>query len=300
MPFQDSSIQAIVSLLTDDNPKVYAETRKALRYLGERAVPFLETAESSEDALLRSRARAVHEELRVHILTLDIEKNASGLDEDASALERCCILLARSRYPSLESSTIPAALDAMADDLETRIQSMTSSLARAKALSRFLAGELGFQGNQRNYFDPENSYLNRVLERRTGIPITLSAIYLLVGRRLGLPIHGIGLPGHFILRFGEQDPWIFIDAFHSGRLMTETDCRRHLRSQGHYWRSHRMEPMSDGAIFLRMLRNLQMIYRNSADAFQAETVRRLHEAVLREGASEQGPGAGAGDESVRG
>jgi regulator of sirC expression with transglutaminase-like and TPR domain len=256
------------------------ESRRTLRLLGARAIPFLEDAARQEDARLRARARLARDDVRVHLLERDLQRLGAALDERTDALEECTILLARSRYPDLEPATIHAALDAMADDLATRIHGLSSPLARARTLCRFLAGELGFHGNQRNYYDPDNSYLNRVLERRKGIPISLSSVYLFVGRRLGLPLSGIGMPGYFLIRFGEGNRAIYIDTFLGGRLLTEEECLRTLQAGDRRHSMTDLVTMTDGAILLRMMRNLQLIYSNRAEGHRLAVLERLKRVLL--------------------
>ena len=96
------------------------------------------------------------------------------------------------------------------------------------AINQFLFKELGFVGNEKDYYDPQNSYLNRVLDRRTGNPINLSLVYLLLARRLRLPITGIGMPGHFVCRFQSTTAEFYVDVFNRGRLLTKGDCVKFL------------------------------------------------------------------------
>ena len=97
---------------------------------------------------------------------------------------------------------------------------------RAQRDDRYLFAEAGFRGNTKNYYEVENSYLNCVMDRRTGIPISLSTVYLLMGKRLQLPVHGIGMPGHFLVKFDSDKYKIFIDCWNGGAGLTEQNCAR--------------------------------------------------------------------------
>ncbi len=147
------------------------------------------------------------------------------------------------------------------------------------ALNAVLFGEQGFRGNSEHYFDPDNSYMDRVIDRRRGIPITLCCLYQFVARRLGLPVVGIGMPGHFLCRYQDvQGEWL-IDAFHGGRLVTRSEARQRL--------AHFSLSESDGAVLLQpitprrclqsMIANLHVIHQERRDAGES---RRLQQYLV--------------------
>lgn len=154
-------------------------------------------------------------------------------------------------------------LDEIAEQLETplgRAKSHTDIIAR---LNEHFFKELKFSGNVKNYYHPHNSLLNKVLDARLGIPISLSAIYLEVGWRLGLPLWGINLPGHFIVGYGPAEKPLYIDVFGQGRLLSEDDCL--AIAQGRVANRERirekyLKPVPRKAILYRMLLNLKQIY----------------------------------------
>src|SRR5207245_3256487 len=134
------------------------------------------------------------------------------------------LLLARDEYPEIDVEDTLAELDAMAHDLRPQLQG--SLAARVATLSRYLFHELGFHGNTDNYYDPRNSYFNEVLERRTGLPITLSLVVMAVGERAGLSVQGVALPGHFIVKAVEDEEEVLLDPFHEGQMLTPAVCER--------------------------------------------------------------------------
>jgi regulator of sirC expression with transglutaminase-like and TPR domain len=286
-------MRAMVSLLSDQNERVVAEARRALRDHGAKALPFLDVAIEEGDAKLRARARLARDDVRVHLLEHDLRRLGERLDRDESALEEGCILLARTRDPDLDPATVRAALDAMADDLGSRLTSRDDPAAVASVTTRFLARELGFHGNQRNYYDPDNSYLHKVLERRTGIPITLCAVYLFVARRLSIPLAGVGMPGHFMLRHTQAEPALFLDPFGGGRILSESDCLKYLEEGEYGYDPTWLQPTSDGAILLRMIRNLLLIYRNRGDTARQNLLQRLKNVLI--GEEVRGPRLDTGD-----
>jgi len=171
------------------------------------------------------------------------------------------LLLARDEYPDLDVEAILAEIAAMAHEAKPYLRGDLP--ARAHGLCRYLFHEMGFRGNAKDYYNPANSYLNLVLERRTGIPISLSVVMMAVGGRAGLTVQGIGLPGHFIVKMANRDEEVLIDPFHGGRILSHTDCENLVRQVTGV--PFEASPLNLGAIplglmFVRMLANLKGIY----------------------------------------
>lgn len=187
--------------------------------------------------------------------------------EDRIDLARAGLLISRLAYPELDEVALMAELDAIAARLEARITGLSDVRAIAEAMGDVLYQEEGFRGNSKDYYDPDNSYLNRVLERRTGIPITLSLVYMEVGRRAGLDVRGIGFPGHFMVGvYGEGR--VFVDPFYRGVALDEEECRRRVAVQhgGELtWNSRFVRPLDEKAIIVRLLRNLRGVYGSIGD-----------------------------------
>ena len=154
-------------------------------------------------------------------------------------------------------------LDEMADSVQSQVQEASTEMEVIHALNDFMFREIGFSGNAQNYYYANNSFLNKVLELKTGIPITLSVIYMEVGRRLGLPVWGIGMPGHFIVGYGLSDSPIYVDVFNRGRLLSEDECLA-LANESSInrlaFKHEILRPATPKAILYRMLLNLKHIY----------------------------------------
>jgi regulator of sirC expression with transglutaminase-like and TPR domain len=135
--------------------------------------------------------------------------------------------------------------------------------------------EEGFFGNVDEYYNPENSYLHRVLERRTGIPVSLSVIYLLIARRLRLPMHGISMPVHFICKYQTSHESFFFDPFHAGRIITRAECIKLLHGSGQRFEDGFLEPASPRRIVGRMVRNLFLIYYQNEHSEKATLLDRI-------------------------
>ena len=183
------------------------------------------------------------------------------LPEEKQDLARSALYLAGEHYPSLDVEGHLAHLDRLAAEARKQAGQTTDQDTLFRSLSRYLFEDAGFSGNGQNYYDADNSFLNRVLETRRGIPITLSLVYLGVGRRLGLNCFGVGLPGHFLVGLAEPD--LYLDAFNGGLLLSAADCRRQV-AEGFGsqipWQEEYLAPCSNREILFRMLTNLKYIF----------------------------------------
>jgi regulator of sirC expression with transglutaminase-like and TPR domain len=189
-------------------------------------------------------------------------------DEGRIELDRVALAIAQGEYPRLQADRYRRRLDQMAAALRPRL-SPEESLGRLVAeLNSFLFGEEAFHGNAVDYYDPRNSYLNDVLDRRTGIPISLSLVYLELARRVGLACEGVGLPGHFIVRCRAAERELLVDPFNQGEVLTLDDCSARLRRA--YGGSLQFSPellrtANPREIVVRMLTNLKGSYLRLGD-----------------------------------
>jgi len=187
-------------------------------------------------------------------------------------LATSALLIARLEYPSLETRPYLRRLDDMARTIHSRLDEGADPQTRLAALCVYLFEEEGFRGNNEEYYDPRNSFLNDVLDRRVGIPITLSTVFIEVGQRTGLEVSGVGLPGHFIVRVHDDRGDVLVDPFHGGALLTEDDCQKRLdRISGGKMklRPQHLAPCSRRQMLARMLSNLKGIYVKSGDHLRA-------------------------------
>ena len=181
-------------------------------------------------------------------------------DEDFE-LDRAALYLAGEEYPEIDVTADLAQLDAFAAQVSQRVTYEAAPADVARAVAGYLFDELGFHGNSGQYYSPENSFLNRVLETRTGIPITLSLLFLEVARRLGLRCSGVGLPGHFIV--GLDDTGEYLDPFNAGATLSVEDCRAlvdRMSAGSLEWTDQFLAPYSKRDILFRILNNLKAVY----------------------------------------
>ena len=185
--------------------------------------------------------------------------------DDASIdLAAAALAIARTEYPLLDVPYYLARLDALAERVRRRMRNSPTARETIALLNRVLFDEEGLRGNREDYYDPRNSFLNDVLDRKLGIPITLSIVYLDVAKRVGFPIAGTGMPGHFLLKhYDVMSGEIVIDAFHRGRIVGSAECQQKLNeiySGKVELRPEFLKAVSHRDILIRVLNNLRQIY----------------------------------------
>ena len=192
---------------------------------------------------------------------------------DASLnLAEAALLIAQDAYPDLDIDAYLQGLDELAEPLRAGWREYAPLPELVARLNGHLFGEIGFRGNREDYYDPRNSYLNEVLDRRLGIPITLSVVYIEVARRLGLRVVGIGLPGHFLVAAERDGASLLLDPFNGGEVVTTEDCERLVQeSYGGSvpFSEEQLAPVRKRQILTRMLNNLKRAYLGMDDAAAA-------------------------------
>lgn len=184
-------------------------------------------------------------------------------DQGNSRLAEGALLLAQEEFPQLDVTSYLAKFDTMADQVRTQMGFELDPRRIVNQINAYLFDEFGLQGNRAQYYDPRNSFLNEVIDRRLGIPITLSVVYIELGRLVGLPIAGVGMPGHFIVQYTAQPEPFWIDPFDRGNVLTRDACKQRLQSlygEKLPWNDAFLDPITDHDILRRMLNNLKQIY----------------------------------------
>jgi regulator of sirC expression with transglutaminase-like and TPR domain len=272
--------EALISLLADEDAAIFQTVRQKLLTYGHEAADWLRPHILSRDPMLRRRARAIVQ----HFAQQDADNEFLAFclrQGDDFDLEEAVWLLARTKYPEINTEAYRALLDSFANDMRERVHWAANSSQILGVLNDHLFREQRFAGNEQNYYDPDNSYLNRVLDRRSGNPISLCTIYLLVSRRLRLPVAGIGLPGHFICRYQSTTEEIYIDVFNQGRLLTKADCIKYLHNNNHGQYEEFLCPVSPRRMLMRMCSNLHQIYQQMELAEDNARLQRYLVALAR-------------------
>jgi regulator of sirC expression with transglutaminase-like and TPR domain len=271
---------ALVNLLADDDASVHRAVRKKILSFGPSACEWLRPHALSDDPVLRRHAL----EILAHFDRLRADTRFLGFcleHGEQFDLEQAAWLLAQTSFPAINVEGYRALLDHYAADLRERIQTESSAGNLLKTFNSYLFRELGFSGNTAHYYEADNSYLNRVLDRRTGNPITLTLLYMLLARRLNLPVVGIGLPGHFICRYQSTSREIYIDPFNDGQLLDKADCVRYLQNGNYSLNDDFLAPVSARRMFLRICGNLHQIYVGSGKPADAARFQHYLVALAR-------------------
>ena len=199
----------------------------------------------------------------------------AGVVDEALPLLEVALLIAQDEYPDLDPSRYDALLDAHAAHLAVEVDAIAYAPLKMQAINRHLFDELGYTGDHDAFYDPRNSYLNEVVERRRGNPISLATVQMDVARRLGVPLDGISFPGHFLVRLPVDDGMLIMDPFNNGRPLDIDELRDRARphlggdAPDDDVLSQILHPASHRTMLTRMLRNLHGAYREQGDWVRA-------------------------------
>ena len=252
-------IEALVSLLADEDPRIYQMVADHLRQIGQAAVPILDRWVENPDVRIRMRCRHLLQEIRMGEVETDIEVLAHAPDEEVD-LEHGCWVIARTEYPGLAKDAISGPLDRIAADVAPRLGGVSEPRDQILILNQVIFDEWRFRRDHRNYYDPDNTFLHRVLELRTGVSVSLATIYVLVAGRLGLPIYGVGMPNAVLVRYGDEETDLFLDPASGGRLLSRRDLAQYLSSAGYYFKDGYISNATPRELLLRTLQHLMVSY----------------------------------------
>lgn len=225
-------------------------------------------------------------------MTPQLERFAEIVSREQFDLAEASLLLAQDAYPGMDVGGYLGRLDDIAGAIRRRLAGDAFAEQKVLALNYYLFNELRYCGNIDDYYDPRNSYLNEVMERRTGIPITLSIVYLEIGRRIGLNLKGVSFPGHFLVKLSVKRGELVLDPFIGGEAQSEADLRQRLAQVLPAGQAERakleqyLEPATPRQIIARVLRNLKNIYTQTRKLEAALAVMHRMLLVVPESAEE--------------
>lgn len=263
-------IKNIINILKDPDKKIFEMLEHKLVSEGFDFIDFIEQEfNRTENEILKSRLESILEKLKFRNIE-DLFRKIPLLESGDIDLEEGCYILAKFTFPNLDKNHYINLLDEMAENIRDKVKNFNDPLMIIKKINQYLFLAEGFKGNRSDYFSLDNSYINTVIETKHGIPITLSTVYLLVTKRLELPFYGVGMPGHFIIKYLDKDLEIFIDPFHGGKILSKTDCINFLVFSGYGFSERFLEISSNKEILKRMIRNLLLVYQEHNDNYRYE------------------------------
>ncbi len=273
-------IEALIKLLEDDSATVMTAVDGRLRELVPACLPALREAQESDSAKIRGRARELLRELSLNASIDRLIDLASTAHPD---LEEMALWLARLQDPELAFDAVRGQLDSMAEEAAPHMANIPEGRERIEAFLNFIHEEMGFRGDTEDFHAFVNNFINTVIDRRRGMPITLILIYMLVGKRLGLKIDAIGSPYRALAFYRDQSFETYVDAFGGGRMWTHHDCVSYLKQSGFKNPDTKqfLRRLSTREIAERMTRNLINFCNNAGRSTEGLELRRLAQALVQ-------------------
>lgn len=271
-----AEIESLMFLLEDPDPFVQEQVQLRFMELGDRAVPLLDQIRvQTKDKEEKKRAKEVLHKLTFSTLKGDFaELLLEGIGNRAQ-LERAVITLARFGHPTLRESEYVKTLDHFADMLRPSLRYKRSEREKLRILMKFIFEDLNFRGDNKDYHNPANGFIDQVIERRKGLPISLSLVAMFIARRLQLPVFGVNMPIHFMLAFvGEKEEQL-IDPYDQGAEVSYDQCYFFLKKNNVTPKPEHFKMASDIDILARCIRNLMHSYERNEEHDRVQELKSL-------------------------
>lgn len=274
----------LIRLLDDNDEFVYNHVRTKLLEAGNDAIPSLMMGLTNDNPLLNERIKNLIDE----IYFSEIDSKFKELSQkEGDILEEAVFLMASYGYPELDMEKYKHELDVMGEKLNISVEKLKTNtlipqgdpLHVINIINNFLFYQQGFKGNTENFYEPENTFFNDVMERKKGIPISLSILYLLICKRLNLPTYGVNLPAHFIIKYVDERDEFYIDPYNNGIVISKSEAIKFLSRIGltkeDFDSISFLKIADDKDIIRRSLNNLVNIYTRSGDLQKTEQLKKL-------------------------
>jgi len=280
-----AEISALVKLLDDPDEEVYQHVQERLLTYGIEVVSYLETVwEQSLNTLLQERIENL-----VHTIQFRTIKEDLNLWYQSGAFDllQGALIINRYQYPDLDEQYIINQIEEIKREIWVGLQYEMSSIEKIKLINHIFYNQYGFSGNTKNHHDPQNSYLNQVLESKKGNQISLAVIYATLAQKLDIPVYGVNLPQHFILGYiddsneeKEYGVLFYINAFNKGAIFGKHDVDQFLRQLNLEPQPGFYSPCSNTEIIRRIIRNLISAYENLGSTEKVDELKELQEILL--------------------
>ncbi|NTW48641.1 MAG: hypothetical protein HGB19_02685 [Chlorobiales bacterium] len=274
----DSNVKAMISLLDDEDESIFSTVSLHLTKIVSSDRP--EAAEIMRLMVEKKNETAHPLSARIEELidNIQYDKLAPRFRQallDTASLEDLTFLIAKIGYPGIDAGKYKRELDRLESEIRSEFfRAPITEVNQVFMLSVVLYDREGYSGNSSNYYDPDNSFINCVMERKLGIPITLGGLYLILAERVGLPIYGVNMPAHFMLKYERDNHELFIDPFNKGRILEKQDCIRFLMNSGYGYVEQYLTRASNMEICERMLNNLRNSYNESGNRSKLRLIER--------------------------
>ncbi|MFA6275181.1 transglutaminase-like domain-containing protein [Pedobacter sp. UC225_61] len=279
-----AEIDALVKLLDDPDEEIYQHVQQRLLSYGNEVITYLESAwEQSLDTLLQERIENI-----VHTIQFNNVKEDLNLWYQSGAFDllQGALIINRYQYPDLDEQAIINQIEEIKREIWVGLQYEMSSIEKIKLINHVFYNQYGFGGNTKNHHDPQNSYLNQVLESKKGNQISLAIIYATLAQKLDIPVYGVNLPQHFILGYidesnaeKEYGVLFYINAFNKGAIFGKHDVDQFLRQLNLEPQPGFYSPCSNTEIIRRIIRNLISAYENLGAAEKVEELKELQDIL---------------------
>ena len=277
-------IGALVKLLDDPDQEIYQHVQERLLEYGNEAISELESAwEQSLDTVLHERIENI-----VHTIQFNNVKEDLNLWYQSGAFDllQGALIINRYQYPDLDEQAIIFQIEEIKREIWVGLQYEMSSIEKIKLINHIFYNQFGFNGNTKNHHDPQNSYLNQVLESKKGNQISLAIVYATLAQKLDIPVYGVNLPQHFILGYiddsnaeKEYGVLFYINAFNKGAIFGKHDVDQFLRQLNLEPQPGFYSPCSNTEIIRRIIRNLISAYENLGTSEKVEELKQLQEIL---------------------
>ena len=279
-----TEIDALVKLLDDPDEEVFSHVQEKLLEYGNDAISQLETAwEKSLDTMMQERIENI-----VHAIQFTNVKQDLNLWYQSGAFDllQGALIINRYQFPDLDEQAIINQIEEIKREIWVGLQYEMSSIEKIKLVNHVFYNQYGFSGNTKNHHDPQNSYLNQVLESKKGNQISLAIIYSTIAQKLDIPVYGVNLPQHFILGYiDESNPdrehavLFYINAFNKGAIFGKHDVDQFLRQLNLEPQPNFYAPCSNAEIVRRIIRNLISAYENLGATEKVEELKQMQDIL---------------------
>lgn len=283
-------IQALMRLIDEPDYDIFLEISRKIHSFGPGIIPFLENEwEKNHDIAVQDRIETLIHQIHFDHIKDEFGKWVAGGCRD---LLQACIIIARYQYPQLHEEDIHNNIGRIRKDIWLEMNENLTALEQIKVFNHIFYDIHGFNGNRKNYHDPANSFINKVLETRTGNPLSLSVVYMIIAQSLDIPVFGINLPEHFVLAYTTSGPdpegtepairqqvLFYINAFSGGAVFSYQEVSDFVARMGHEPVSVFFNPCSNEDIVRRMLNNLVNAFTREGQADKAGEMEMLRDIL---------------------